>query len=155
MLADASQTRIERRDPNALYQLNSLETIVQRAPGLDWAAYFAALGVAKPGEFNVAAPKFVAAVARAAAEAPLASLARVPARTRARRNGADAARPSSSTRASTTAAKSIQGLEKNFPRPDQVIRVMTGPFGSEPLAEGSGSFMSRARSRRKRRRARY
>ncbi|MGE5712224.1 MAG: hypothetical protein ACM32F_00005, partial [Betaproteobacteria bacterium] len=39
-LAEASMTRVERRDPNAVYQLNTLETILQRAPGLDWSAYF-------------------------------------------------------------------------------------------------------------------
>ena len=144
LLADASLTRVERRDPNALYQLNSLETIMQRAPGLDWAAYFAALGVAKPGEFNVAAPKFVAAVARAAAEAPLASW-----RAYLRERVLDEMAPMLPAEFVDTRfdyrGKVIQGLEKNFPRPDQVIRAMTGPFGSEPLAEGLGQlYVARA-----------
>jgi predicted metalloendopeptidase len=39
----------------------------------------------------------------------------------------------------------IQGREKNFPRPDQVILAMTGQFGSEPLAEGLGQlYVARA-----------
>ena len=71
--AAASQSRVERRDPNAVYQLNTLATLEQRAPGMDWKAFFAALGVEQPREFNVASPGFVAAVARAAADAPLAT----------------------------------------------------------------------------------
>ncbi|HSQ10807.1 MAG TPA: M13 family metallopeptidase N-terminal domain-containing protein, partial [Burkholderiaceae bacterium] len=143
-LADASLTRVERRDPNALYQLNTLETVMQRAPGLDWTAYFAALGVAKPGEFNVAAPKFVAAVGRAAAEAPLATW-----RAYLRERVLDEISPM--LPAEFVDARFdyrgtvVQGLEKNFPRPDQVIRAMTGPFGSEPLAEGLGQlYVARA-----------
>ncbi len=142
--AAASQTRVERRDPNTVYQLNTLETIGQRAPGFDWAAYFASLGVAKPGEFNVASPKFVAAVARAAADAPLATW-----RAYLRERVLDEMAPL--LPADFVAARfdyrsrAIQGLEKNVPRPEQVIRVMTGPFGSEPLAEGLGQlYVARA-----------
>jgi predicted metalloendopeptidase len=144
LLADASLTRVQRRDPNALYQLNTLETIMQRAPGLDWAAYFAAMGVAKPGEFNVAAPKFVAAVARAAAEAPLATW-----RAYLRERVLDETAPMLTAEFVDARfdyrGKVIQGREKNFPRPDQVILAMTGPFGSEPLAEGLGQlYVARA-----------
>ncbi|HQR57568.1 MAG TPA: M13 family metallopeptidase, partial [Burkholderiaceae bacterium] len=143
-LAEASMTRVERRDPNAVYQLNTLETILQRAPGLDWSAYFSALGVPKPGEFNVAAPKFVAAVARAAAEAPLATW-----RAYLRERVLDELAPMLPAEFVEARfdyrGRVIQGLEKNFPRPDQVIRVMTGPFGSEPLAEGLGQlYVARA-----------
>ena len=143
-LAEASLTRVARRDPNALYQLNTLETIAQRAPGLDWAAYFAALGVAKPGEFNVAAPKFVAAVARAAAEAPLATWRAYP-----RERVLDETAPMLTAEFVDARfdyrGKVVQGREKNFPRPDQVILAMTGPFGSEPLAEGLGQlYVARA-----------
>ncbi len=143
-IAEASLTRVERRDPNVLYQLNTLETIMQRAPGLDWTAYFAALGVAQPGEFNVATPKFVAAVARAAAEAPLATW-----RAYLRERVLDEMAPMLPAEFVDARfdyrGKAIQGLEKNFPRPDQVIRAMTGPFGSEPLAEGLGQlYVARA-----------
>jgi predicted metalloendopeptidase len=143
-LAGASMTRVERRDPNAVYQLNTLETIKARAPGLDWAAYFAALGVAKPGEFNVASPKFVAAVARAATEAPLATW-----RAYLRERVLDEVAPMLPAEFVNARfdyrGRAIQGLEKNFPRQDQVIRVMTGQFGSEPLAEGLGQlYVARA-----------
>ena len=143
-LAESSMTRVERRDPNAVYQLNTLETILQRAPGLDWSAYFSALGVPKPGEFNVAAPKFVAAVARAAAEAPLATW-RAYLRERVLDELAPMLPADFVDARFDYRGKAIQGLEKNFPRPDQVIRVMTGPFGSEPLAEGLGQlYVARA-----------
>jgi putative endopeptidase len=143
-LAGASQTRIERRDPIALYQLNTLETIAQRAPGLDWAAYFAALGVAKPGEFNVVSPKFIAAVAQAAAEVPLATW-RAYLRERVLDEMAPLLPAEFVEARFAYRGKAIQGLEKNVPRPDQVIRVMTGPFGAEPLAEGLGQlYVARA-----------
>jgi predicted metalloendopeptidase len=143
-LAEASMTRVERRDPNALYQLNTLETIKARAPGLDWAAYFAAMGVAAPGEFIVASPKFVAAVARAAAEAPLATW-RAYLRERVLDELAPMLPADFVDARFDYRGRVIQGLEKNFPRPDQVIRVMTGPFGSEPLAEGLGQlYVARA-----------
>jgi putative endopeptidase len=142
--AAASLTRVERRDPTVLYQLNTLESLMQRAPGMDWSAFFAALGPAAPGEFNVASPKFMATVARVVAEAPLASW-----RAYLRERVLDEMAPV--LPATFVAArfeyrgKVIQGLERNVARPEQVIRIITGPFGSEPLAEGLGQlYVARA-----------
>jgi len=143
-LAAASQTRIERRDPNALYQLNTLESIAQRAPGLDWTAFFVALGVPAPGEFNVASPKFVAELARAAAEAPLSNW-RAYLRERLLDELAPLLPADFVEARFAYRGQAIQGLQKNVARTEQVIRVMTGPFGSEPLAEGLGQlYVARA-----------
>jgi len=142
--AAASQTRVERRDPHAVYQLSTLDSLAQRAPGFDWKAYFTALGIADVAEFNVAAPKFSEAFARAAAEAPLATW-----RPYLRERVLDELAPT--LPAAFVAARfdyrgrAIQGLERQPSREDQVIRLMTGPFGSEPLAEGLGQlYVARA-----------
>ncbi|MDQ3445872.1 MAG: M13 family metallopeptidase, partial [Pseudomonadota bacterium] len=71
-LARASMTRVERRDPNVVYNLHTVESLTKLAPAFDWAAYFALLRIERAADFNVPSPKFAQQVARAAAEAPLA-----------------------------------------------------------------------------------
>src|SRR4030095_5782641 len=142
--AAASLTRVERRDPNLTYQLNTLATLQQRAPGIDWKAFFAARSVDDPREFNVAAPGFVAAVARAAQETPLATW-RAYLKLRVL-DDLSPILPSEWVAARFNyRGKVVQGLEKNVPRSEQVIRIISGPFGSEPLAEGLGElYVARA-----------
>ncbi len=117
--AAASQSRVERRDPNAVYQLNTLATLEQRAPGMDWKKFFAALGVDDPREFNVASPGFVAAVARAAADAPLATWRAYLTIARARRTGAGASLQNGSRRASSIAARSSRGSNRTCRGPSR------------------------------------
>lgn len=62
-LARASMTRVELRDPQALYNKRSLHTLAAEAPGIDWQEYFALAKVALPKEFIVAQPKFMARAA--------------------------------------------------------------------------------------------
>jgi putative endopeptidase len=138
-LAAASQSRVARRDPNAVYQLNTLALHEQRAPGFDWKAYFAALGVADPHEFNVASPGFVATVARAAADVPLDTW-RAYLKLRVLDELAPVLPPDFVSARFDYRGKVVQGLERNVPRPEQVIRVITGPVGTEPLAEGLGEL---------------
>ncbi len=142
--AAASQSRVARRDPNAVYQLNTLASLEQRAPVFDWKAYFGALGVADPHEFNVASPGFVAAMARAAADMPLATW-RAYLKLRVLDELAPVLTPDFVAARFDYRGKVVQGLERNVSRPEQVIRVITGPFGSEPLAEGLGElYVARA-----------
>jgi predicted metalloendopeptidase len=143
-LAKASQTRVERRNPSTVYQLNTLGSLAARAPGIDWAAFFATLGVAQPGEFNVASPRFMAAVARLAAEAPLPQW-----RAYFRERLLDELAPTLPApfvdARFAYRGRAILGFRENFPRAEQVILLMTGPFGSEPLAEGLGElYVARA-----------
>ena len=58
LLAKASMTRVERRDPHKLVHKMSVEELGKVAPNFDWRAYFAAI---KPPAFqilNVASPEF-------------------------------------------------------------------------------------------------
>ncbi len=56
-LAKASLTRVEKRDPHALYHLLPLKDLVALTPSFDWAAYFKALNLSVT-EANVTEPKF-------------------------------------------------------------------------------------------------
>lgn len=137
--AAATQTRVERRNPYAVYQLNTIDSLTQQAPGFDWKAYFAALGIGEVAEFNLASPKFAQAFARATAAVPPATW-----RAYLRERVLDELAPT--LPAVFVAARfeyrgrALQGLEQPAPREEQVIRLMTGPFGSEPLAEGLGQL---------------
>jgi putative endopeptidase len=57
-LAKASQTNVQRRDPQAVYHRMSLEGIKTLAPVFSWDDYFAANALAGKGDLNVAAPDF-------------------------------------------------------------------------------------------------
>ena len=143
-LARASLTRVERRDPNVVYNLHTVESLAKLAPGFDWAAYFTALGIARTSEFNVTSPKFAQQVALAAADAPLAVW-----RAYLRQHVLDAAAqalPSAYVNAHFEyRSRAIRGIEAQPPRAEQVIVRMTGNFGSEPLAEGLGQlYVARA-----------
>jgi predicted metalloendopeptidase len=137
-------TRVARRDPNAIYHLHTVASLSKLAPGLDWGEFVAALGVTQPAEINVLNPAFVQAIARAAADAPLPAW-----RAYLRQHLLDAAAPF--LPADFVAARfeyrdrAIRGMQQQPPRVEQVITSITGPFGSEPLAEGLGQlYVARA-----------
>ena len=69
-LAEASMTRVERRDPQAVYHKMTLEELARQAPGFDWAAYGQTLGL-PGGAVLVRQPAFFRAFAAAAREVPL------------------------------------------------------------------------------------
>lgn len=143
-LAGASATRIARRDPNSVYQLNTLATLAAKAPGFDWKAYFTAIGVPDIAEFNVASPAFMTAFAKAAAEAPLPAW-----RAYLRERLLDELAPTLPAAFVESRfayrGKAIRGLQQDITREEQVINLITGPFGSEPLAEGLGQlYVARA-----------
>lgn len=71
-LANASMTRVQRRDPNATYHRMSLGDLAEQSPGFDWNAYFAGIGLAKPGPINVGQPEFFKEVSTMMREVPLA-----------------------------------------------------------------------------------
>jgi len=71
VLAGASLTRVERRDPYALKHKLHPQELQALAPGLDWPAYLAALGAPDVDPINVAAPAFFAEVSRRLQTEPL------------------------------------------------------------------------------------
>ncbi|HEY1272223.1 MAG TPA: M13 family metallopeptidase [Terriglobales bacterium] len=61
-LADASLTRVQRRDPKNLYHKMSRAELQALTPSYDWNSYFTAIGVEKAQSLNVAVPDFFKAV---------------------------------------------------------------------------------------------
>jgi putative endopeptidase len=63
-LAASSMGMIELRDPDKTYNLMQLDGLTKLSPGFDWKAYFAAAGIAEPGDINVGQPAFFATLGK-------------------------------------------------------------------------------------------
>ncbi|MFZ6658226.1 M13 family metallopeptidase [Undibacterium sp. TJN19] len=63
-LAKASLTKVELRDPQASYHLSDLSGLQKIDKQTPWPAYFQELGLAQPGQFNLAHPKFMTEAGR-------------------------------------------------------------------------------------------
>lgn len=72
-LAMAARTRVELRDPERNYNKRTVAQLVEGAPGYDWKAYLAAMGVSESQDLNVRQPEFAKAFAAMAASEPLDS----------------------------------------------------------------------------------
>lgn len=57
-LAQASMSRVERREPKNLYHRIDLDGVLALAPNVAWKTYFAALGIPTVKEINVSTPEF-------------------------------------------------------------------------------------------------
>src|ERR1043166_1238344 len=57
-LAEASMTRVERRDPERLYHRMTIPQLKKLAPAFDWVGYMQKLGVTQKTDVNVIAPDF-------------------------------------------------------------------------------------------------
>lgn len=71
-LARASFTNVQERDPQATYHKMSLASLSTAAPNVDWPFYFATVGVAQPGGFNVGEPPFFRTLGAEIRSTPLA-----------------------------------------------------------------------------------
>src|SRR5437588_231233 len=71
-LASASMTRVERRDPNAVYHRMTMAQLQTLTPNFDWVAFFKTIGVPAKADTNVAQPKFFAEVNRQLTATPIA-----------------------------------------------------------------------------------
>jgi predicted metalloendopeptidase len=143
-LAKASMTPVERRDVDRTYNRRTLGQLSSEAPGFDWTAYFAALGLKDAGEINVGQPAFAKAVAEFAASRPAADW-RVYLRWHVLR--ASAARlPEAFARAAYEFnERLLAGTKERPPRWRQVIFMIGGRYGSEPMSQGLGQiFVERA-----------
>ena len=64
LLAKASNTRLENRDPHATYNKISVEGLIELAPRFPWNTFLSGINVTEPGDINVNQPKFIKEVAR-------------------------------------------------------------------------------------------
>jgi len=63
-LATASNTRLENRNPHAIYNKVNVDELTNMAPQFPWQAYLNGIQVTEPGDINVNQPKFIKEVAR-------------------------------------------------------------------------------------------
>jgi putative endopeptidase len=70
-LADASLTRVERRDVQKTYNKMNLEKVDALMDNFDWAAYFRNIGLPEPGDINVGMPGFFGELDKMFAEVSL------------------------------------------------------------------------------------
>src|ERR1041384_3988493 len=71
-LAAASMTRVERRDPNAVYHRMTMAQLQALTPNFDWADFFKTIGVPAKADTNVAQPKFFEEMNRQLSATPIA-----------------------------------------------------------------------------------
>jgi putative endopeptidase len=70
-LAQASMTRLQRRDPHKTYNKKNLEELQKLTPQLDWNLYLKEIHLDYRGDFNVAQPEFFGEVNQMLKEVPL------------------------------------------------------------------------------------
>jgi predicted metalloendopeptidase len=153
-LAEASMTRVQRRDPNAVYNPFTVAALQARAPGLDWRALLATYtGRAEGHPVVLGQPDFAVAVARLAQGAELATW-----------------RDYLAVRLLDTAAPhlpkvladasfdyrsgALRGLKAAPPRVESVILAIGGQYGGAPVSQALGElFAAKAFSPRAQQRA--
>ena len=71
-LAQASMSRVDRRDPNKVYHRLDLAGIEKAAPKWNWKAYLKTMGVPEVTQINVTSPEFFTALDKMLKTTPLA-----------------------------------------------------------------------------------
>ena len=61
-LANASLTRVQRRDPHNTYHMETIAELTKIAPSIDWPLYFKVQGAPGVEKLNVSQPEFIKAV---------------------------------------------------------------------------------------------
>ena len=71
-LAEASMTRVERRDPDKTYNRKTMTELAQLTPNFSWTAYLKQLGAPPVPAINVGQPKYFEAISAQLAATPIA-----------------------------------------------------------------------------------
>jgi putative endopeptidase len=144
-LAQASMTRVQRRDPNAQYNLMTPASLRLQAPGFDWAAWLQAYaGLGETQRLIVGQPGFAAGLATLAEKAPLETW-RSYLRVRALDAVAEYGPPAVAQAHFDYTQGAIRGLKAPPPRVEQVILMIGGRTGGSPLGETLGElFVAKA-----------
>ena len=72
-LANASYTRLERRDPNKTYNKVSLQEMQLNSPMFNWSGYFSGIGIEVPAEFVIDNPTFFSEISKMLSETAIDS----------------------------------------------------------------------------------
>ena len=148
-LAQASMTRVQRRDPNAIYNPMTPASLTQQAPGFDWTAWLRAYAgmnasTATAQTLIVGQPGFATGVAALAEKAPLDTW-RTYLRVRALEAVAEFGPQAVAQAHFDYQQGAIRGLKAAPPRVEQVILMIGGRTGGSPLGETLGEvFVAKA-----------
>ncbi|HVS45877.1 MAG TPA: M13 family metallopeptidase [Verrucomicrobiae bacterium] len=126
-LAQASLTRVQRRDPNATYHKMSMADLTGLMPNFDWAAYFQASGV-DPTNVNVSSPDYFRALSTELSNATAAQL-RAYLRWHLVHAYADALPKAFVDANFAFYSKELQGTPQPLPRTQQCIAATDGALG--------------------------
>ncbi len=138
-LAAASLRRAEMRDPNRLYNPTPVAQLDGKGGGLDWAALFAALDLGAAETVIVAQPGFVEAVNTLARELPLPAW-RAYLRVRLLDETAPTLPHAWQQARFDFRGRVLRGVGERAARHEEVLDLISGPFGNAPLAEGLGQL---------------
>lgn len=146
-MARAMLTAVERRDPQATNHRRTLKALAAEAPGLDWTAWARATGATEnllgaDQAFMLSQPRHAQALARLAQEAPVSAW-----QTYLRVRLLDTLAPWLPTDFQSAwfdfRQRELRGVTKPTPRPEQLIDLIGGRTGFEPLAQTLGELFVR------------
>jgi predicted metalloendopeptidase len=118
----------ELRDPNAVYHKMTLAELSTQAPGLDWGAYFKALGLGPLDSLLVRQPKFFQELGRMAQDVP-ATQWRTYLRWNLIRSTASYLAPAIETASFDFYGKTLEGTESQKARWKRVLEHTDGAMG--------------------------
>ena len=157
-LAQASMTRVQRRDPNTVYNVSTPAGLKLQAPGFDWTAWLQAYagpgtGMTDSQRLIVGQPAFARGLAALADKAPLDTW-RSYLRVRAMDAVAEFGPPAVAQAHFDYMQGTIRGLKAAPPRVEQIILLIGGRTGGSPLGETLGElFVAQAFSPKAQQRA--
>ena len=146
-LARSMLNAVERRDPQATNHRRTLQTLATEAPGLDWRAWARAAGLtpqqlADDQAFMLGQPRHAQAVAQLAQDAPLPAW-----QAYLRVRLLDSLAPWLADEFQSAwfdfRQRELRGVTKPTPRPEQLIDLIGGRTGFEPLAQTLGELFVR------------
>ncbi|MGJ9419687.1 M13 family metallopeptidase [Massilia sp. CMS3.1] len=138
-LAQATLTRVEKRDPYKLYNKADLKALQRMTPGFDWKTYLAEIGQPGLNTFNVTEPKFFRAFGKQLRANELAAI-----KTYLRWHVLEAMAPALSPQFDEPHfaffSKTLRGVEKQQPRWKRCVQLVDAQLG-EALGQ---EFVGRA-----------
>jgi predicted metalloendopeptidase len=146
--AQATPTRVQRRDPLANYNPSTLAALQALAPDWNWSAWLAAYtGQARPADgfpMILGRPEFLKTVAQLGAQAPLGAWKSY--LTLRLLDASAEALPKAFVRAHFDyRSATIRGLKAMPPRAERLIMAIGGQYGGSPLSETLGElFVAKA-----------
>ncbi len=142
-LAEAAFTRVERRNPKATYNRRTLAALQAEAPGFDWVAWLAAMGFNLGGEpLVLSQPRFAQALARAAGSTPV-PVWQAYLRVQLLDQLAPWLAPAFQQTHFEFHERVQRGLQSPPNRHEQLVRLIAGGAGWEPLSQTVGELFVR------------